>query len=172
MANYPTFNPNSYFRYSQAELRNRAVADSFEPGSTFKVFLIAAALEERLVRPTDAFNCENGSYTIATHTVHDTHSYGSPVGIGYPQIFQQYRSCQDRLQAGQRPALRYLRNFGFGERSGIDLPGESPGNMRSKQRWYGIDLATISFGQGISASSIQLATAISVVANGGNLMKP
>jgi cell division protein FtsI (penicillin-binding protein 3) len=172
MANYPTFNPNSYFRYSQAELRNRAVADSFEPGSTFKVFLIAAALEERLVRPTDAFHCENGSYTIATHTVHDTHSYGRLSVSDVLKYSSNIGAAKIGFKLGSDRLSRYLRNFGFGERSGIDLPGESPGNMRSKQRWYGIDLATISFGQGISASSIQLATAISAVANGGNLMKP
>lgn len=172
MANYPTFNPNAYFRYSQTELRNRVVADSFEPGSTFKVFLVAAALEERLVGPADAFNCENGSYTIATHTVHDTHSYGRLSVSDILKYSSNIGAAKIGFKLGSERLARYLRNFGFGERSGIDLPGESPGNMRSKQRWYGIDLATISFGQGISASALQLTTAVSAVANGGNLMRP
>jgi cell division protein FtsI (penicillin-binding protein 3) len=172
MANYPTFNPNAYFRYSQAELRNRVVTDSFEPGSTFKVFLVAAALQERLVRPTDAINCENGSYTIATHTVHDTHSYGSLSVSDILKYSSNIGAAKIGFRLGSDRLSRCLRAFGFGERTGIDLPGESPGNMRAKQRWFGIDLATISFGQGISASAVQLATAISAVANGGNLMKP
>jgi cell division protein FtsI (penicillin-binding protein 3) len=172
MANYPTFNPNAYFRYSQTELRNRVVADSFEPGSTFKVFLIAAALQERLVSPTDAFNCENGSYTVATHTVHDTHRHGRLSVSDILKYSSNIGAAKIGFRLGSERLSHYLRNFGFGERTGIDLPGESPGNMRSKQRWFGIDLATISFGQGISASAIQLASAISAVANGGSLMKP
>lgn len=172
LANYPTFNPNSYYRYSQADLRNRAVADSFEPGSTFKVFLVAAALEERLVRPGDALNCENGSYTIATHTVHDTHRYGNLSVSEILKYSSNIGAAKIGFKLGSERLSRYLRGFGFGERTGIDLPGEAPGNMRNRQRWYGIDLATISFGQGISASAIQLATAFSAVANGGKLMKP
>ncbi len=172
LANYPTFNPNSYYRYSQADLRNRAVADSFEPGSTFKVFLVAAALEERLVRPGDALNCENGSYTIATHTVHDTHRYGNLSVSEILKYSSNIGAAKIGFKLGSERLSRYLRSFGFGERTGIDLPGEAPGNMRNRQRWYGIDLATISFGQGISASAIQLATAFSAVANGGKLMKP
>ncbi len=172
MANYPTFNPNSYFRYSQNELRNRAVADSFEPGSTFKTFLIAAALEERLVRPTDAFNCENGSYSFAGHTIHDTHSYGRLSVSDILKYSSNIGAAKIGFKLGDDRLARYLRKFGFGERTGIDLPGESPGNMRSNQRWYGVDLATISFGQGITTSAVQLATAISAIANGGTLMKP
>ncbi|NVN90889.1 MAG: transpeptidase family protein [Desulfuromonadales bacterium] len=172
MANYPTFNPNSYFRHSQAELRNRVVVDSFEPGSTFKTFLIAAALEEKLVKPTDTFNCENGSYTIVNHTIHDTHSYGRLSVSDILKHSSNIGAAKIGFKLGDDRLARYLRNFGFGERSGIDLPGESPGNMRSKQRWYGIDLATISFGQGITASAVQLTAALSAIANGGNLMKP
>jgi cell division protein FtsI (penicillin-binding protein 3) len=172
MANYPTFNPNSYFRYSPAHLRNRVVADSFEPGSTFKTFLIAAALEEKLVKPTDTFNCENGSYTIVNHTIHDTHSYGRLSVSDILKHSSNIGAAKIGFKLGDERLARYLRNFGFGERSGIDLPAESPGNIRSKQHWYGIDLATISFGQGITVSAVQLTTAMSAIANGGNLMKP
>lgn len=172
MANYPTFNPNSYFRYSQNELRNRAVVDSFEPGSTFKTFLIAAALEERLVRPTDTFSCENGSYSFAGHTIHDTHSYGRLSVSDILKYSSNIGAAKIGFRLGDERLARYLRKFGFGERTGIDLPGESPGKIRDKQRWYGVDLATISFGQGVTTSAVQLATAISAIANGGNLMKP
>lgn len=172
MANYPSYNPNSYSKYSQAELRNRIVADSFEPGSTFKVFLIAAALEEKIIKPADMFNCENGSYKIADRTIHDTHSYGRLSVTDILKYSSNIGAAKIGFKLGDERLFRYLKNFGFGERTGIDLPGESPGNLRDNRRWYGVDLANISFGQGVSASAIQLAAAISAVANGGNLMKP
>ncbi|MBC8018673.1 MAG: transpeptidase family protein [Verrucomicrobia bacterium] len=172
MANFPSFNPNSYSKYSQAELRNRTVADSFEPGSTFKVFLIAAALEEKIIRPADMFNCENGNYKIADRTIHDTHSYGSLSVSDILKFSSNIGAAKIGFKLGDERLFSYLKNFGFGERTGIDLPGESPGNLRDNHRWYGVDLANISFGQGVSTSAIQLASAISAVANGGNLMKP
>ena len=172
MANYPTFNPNAYFRYSLPQLRNRIVADSFEPGSTFKVFLIAAALEEKVVRPGDAFYCENGSYKIADRTIHDTHSYGRLSVSEVLKYSSNIGAAKIGFKLGDERLFRYLKNFGFGNRTGIDLPGESAGNLRDKRRWYGVDLANISFGQGVTTSAIQLAAAISAVANGGNLMKP
>lgn len=172
MANFPTFNPNAYSHYSHAQLRNRVVADSFEPGSTFKVFLIASALEEKIIKTTDVFNCENGSYKIADRTIHDTHSYAN---LSVPDILKyssNIGAAKIGFKLGDDRLFRYLRSFGFGERSGIDLPGESPGNLRDNRRWYGVDLATISFGQGVSASAVQLAAAFSAIANGGTLMKP
>lgn len=172
MANYPSFNPNAYAKYSQSELRNRIVADSFEPGSTFKVFLIAAALEEKAIRPGDSFNCENGSYKIADRTIHDTHSYGKLSVSDILKYSSNIGAAKIGFKLGDERLFTYLRNFGFGERTGIDLPGESPGSLRSNRRWYGVDLANISFGQGVSASAIQLTAAISAVANGGTLMKP
>ncbi|MFA7059456.1 MAG: penicillin-binding protein [Pedobacter sp.] len=172
MANFPTFNPNAYSRYSQDDLRNRIVADSFEPGSTFKVFLIAAALEEKVVKPTDVFNCENGRYNIANHTIHDTHSYDRLSVADILKYSSNIGAAKIGLKLGNDLLFRYLRSFGFGDRTGIDLPGESPGNLRDKHRWYGIDLANISFGQGVSTSALQLAAAFSAVANGGTLMQP
>jgi len=173
MANYPTFNPNAYFRYSQPQLRNRAVSDSFEPGSTFKIFLVAGAMEEKLIKPTDTFNCENGSYTIADRTIHDdTHNYARLSVADIIKHSSNIGAAKIGMKLGDERLYQYLRSFGFGERTGIDLPGESPGNLRSKRRWYGVDLATISFGQGVSASAIQLTAAVSAVANGGMLMKP
>jgi len=172
MANYPNFNPNAYAHYPQALLRNRAVADSFEPGSTFKIFLISAALEERVIRPTDIINCENGHYTIADRTIHDTHSFARLSVSDVLKYSSNIGAAKIGSKLGDERLFRYLRNFGFGERTGVDLPGESPGNLRDKHRWYGVDLATISFGQGVSASAIQLAGAVSAVANGGTLLKP
>ena len=172
MANYPTFNPNSYFKYEPGALRNRAISDSFEPGSTFKILLVATALEDHVIRPGDSFNCENGSYSLSGRTIHDTHHYGT---LTVPQILKYSsnigaakiggRLGSERLYAG-------LTGFGIGEKSDIDLPGEASGMLRQQAKWYGIDLATISFGQGVTATALQIASAVSAVANGGNLMKP
>ncbi len=172
MANYPNFNPNTYFKYPPQALRNRAITDSFEPGSTFKIFLVSSALEEKAIRPTDGFNCENGSYSIGGRTIHDTHRYGYLSVAQILKYSSNIGAAKIGTRLGQERLYTALTNFGFGEKSGIDLPGESGGYLRNKNQWFGVDLATISFGQGVSATAIQIATAVSAVANGGLLMKP
>jgi len=172
MANYPTFNPNSYARYDQAALRNRAISDSFEPGSTFKIFLIASAIEAGVLRAGESINCENGSYTLHGRTIHDTHKYAS---LSVPQILKfssNIGSAKIGARLGPERLHAALSGFGFGEKSDIDLPGEASGMLRRQSKWYGIDLATISFGQGVTATALQITAAVSAVANGGNLMKP
>ncbi len=172
IANYPSFNPNSYFKYPPALLRNKCISDSFEPGSTFKVFLIAAALEEKVVTPGDGFNCEGGSYSIGGRTIHDTHHYGRLSVADVLKYSSNIGAAKIGGRLGQERLHSYLRNFGFGARSGIDLPGEASGYLRDRSQWFAVDLATISFGQGVTASAMQLAAAFSAVANGGTLMKP
>jgi len=170
MANYPTFNPNAISHYSVAQLRNHVVADSFEPGSTFKIFTIAAAIDSGTIKATDMYNCENGTYRIADRTIHDDHPHSRLTVSEIMKYSSNIGSAKIGFKMGEEKLSTYLRNFGFGGRTGIDLPGESPGNL--KRHWYGIDLATISFGQGVSLSTVQLVSALSAVANGGNLMKP
>ena len=172
MANYPSFNPNAYFRYSPTVLRNKTIVDSFEPGSTFKVFLISAALEEKTVTPNDAFNCENGSFAIGGRVIHDTHKYGRLTVADILKYSSNIGAAKIGARLGQERLYSHLKDFGFGARSGIDLPGEAYGYLRDGSQWFGVELATISFGQGVSATALQLATAISAVANGGQLMKP
>jgi cell division protein FtsI (penicillin-binding protein 3) len=172
MANYPNFNPNAYGSYGPQFLRNKAITDSFEPGSTFKVFLIAGALEERVVSPGDGFNCENGSYTIGGRTIHDTHKYGRLSVSEIIKYSSNIGAAKVGARLGHERLYSYLRGFGFGSRTGVDLPGEVAGSLRDRNQWYGVDLATISFGQGVTATALQLATAMSAVANGGVLMKP
>jgi cell division protein FtsI (penicillin-binding protein 3) len=170
MANYPTFNPNAYSRYSLTQLRNHVVADSFEPGSTFKIFTIAAALDSGTVKPGDIYNCENGNYRIADKTIHDDHPKSRLTVSEIIKYSSNIGSAKIGFKMGEEKFSTYLRNFGFGVRTGIDLPGEAVGNL--KKHWYSIDLATASFGQGVSLSVIQLTTALSAIANGGNLMRP
>jgi len=170
MANYPTFNPNSYSRYSLSELRNRVVADSFEPGSTFKVFTIAAALDAGVIKANDVYNCENGNYRIINRVIHDDHPHSNLSVSEIIKYSSNIGSAKIGFKMGEEKMSAYLRNFGFGGRTGIDLPGEASGYL--KRNWYKIDLATISFGQGVSLSTVQLASALSAIANGGTLMKP
>lgn len=172
MANYPSFNPNSYFKYPPALLRNKCITDSFEPGSTFKVFLIAAALEEKVISANDGFNCEGGSYSIGGRIIHDTHRYGRLSVAEVLKYSSNIGAAKIGSRLGQERLYSHLRGFGFGTRSGIDLPGEASGYMRDRSQWFGVDLATISFGQGVSATALQLGAALSAVANGGTLMKP
>lgn len=170
MANYPTFNPNAYSRYSVSQLRNRVVADSFEPGSTFKIFTIAAAIDSGRIKATDIYNCENGTYRVADRIIHDDHPQSRLTVSDIMKYSSNIGSAKIGFKTGEETLSAYLRNFGFGTRTGIDLPGESPGSL--KRNWYGVDLANISFGQGVSLSTIQLVSALSAIANGGNLMKP
>jgi len=170
MANYPTFNPNAYSRYSISQLRNRVVADSFEPGSTFKIFTIAAAIDSGRIKATDIYNCENGTYQVADKIIHDDHPHSRLSVSDIMKYSSNIGSAKIGFKTGEETLSSYLRSFGFGSRTGIDLPGEASGNL--KRNWYGVDLANISFGQGVSLSTIQLVSALSAIANGGNLMKP
>ncbi|MCM2358829.1 MAG: transpeptidase family protein, partial [Geobacteraceae bacterium] len=172
MANYPSFNPNSYSKYPPALLRNKCITDSFEPGSTFKVFLIAAALQEKVITANDGFNCEGGSYSIGGRVIHDTHQYGRLSVAEVLKYSSNIGAAKIGSRLGQERLYNHLREFGFGVRSGIDLPGEASGYLRDRRQWFGVDLATISFGQGVSATALQLGAALSAVANGGELMKP
>jgi cell division protein FtsI (penicillin-binding protein 3) len=172
MASYPTFNPNQFIQSRAKSWRNGAVSDVFEPGSLFKVFLAAAALEEHLVRPSDSFFCENGSYTVYDRTIHDTSKHGY-------LTFQQIIKFSSNIGAskvgekmGKKRFYRYISEFGFGEKTGINLPGEGKGILRHPRYWPAVALDTISFGQGISVTGIQLVAALSAIANGGFLMKP
>jgi cell division protein FtsI (penicillin-binding protein 3) len=172
MTSYPAFNPNQFIQYRSKSWRNRAVSDSFEPGSLFKVFLAAAALEEQLVRPSDSFFCENGSYTVHDRTIHDTSRHG---WLTFQQILK-FSSNIGASKVGERMGrerfYRYISAFGFGEKTRINLPGEGKGIVHHPRYWPPVALDTISFGQGISATGIQLVTGLSAIANGGFLMRP
>ncbi len=172
LANYPAFNPNAYNRAKTFNLRNRCVTDSFEPGSTFKTFLLSAAIEEKLVRPQDTINCENGRYAFGGRLIRDDHPHQYATVSEVLKYSSNVGSAKIGIKLGDERLYRYLRNFGFGEKSGIDLPGETAGSLRPTNRWYGTDIATISFGQGVAANAIQIAAATSAIANGGLLMKP
>ncbi len=172
MANYPDFNPNSFNLYKRQKWRNRAVADSFEPGSTMKVFLAAAAIEGRSCTPSSIFFCENGAYRIGRNTIHDTHPHA---WLSLQQIIKfssNIGAAKVSEVSGKKTLYETLKNFGFGVKTGINCPGETSGRLRACRNWTPIDTANISFGQGVAVSPLQLITATAAIANGGLLMRP
>ena len=180
LANFPTYNPNEAENpeaaatdpHWHARVRDRAIADFYEPGSTFKAILAAAAIEEKVVTPSEMFNCENGRYQVGRWTVHDSHPHG---WLSFAEVIQ-YSSNIGAAKVGERLGreryYKYLRSFGFGDKTGIELQGETPGLLHPAETWARIDLATHSFGQGVSVTPIQMAVAFAAIANGGQLMRP
>jgi cell division protein FtsI (penicillin-binding protein 3) len=169
----PTFNPNAFLDVaSREQWRNRAVTDPFEPGSTFKVILAAAALEEGVVRPDDRIWAENGSITIARTTIRDWKKYG---WLSFGEVLQQSSnvgSIKVGLALGRDRYYRYMTAFGFGAPTGVGLAGESRGLLRDPQRWSALSLPTLSIGQEVSVTAMQLVAAFGAIANGGTLMQP
>jgi cell division protein FtsI (penicillin-binding protein 3) len=172
MTTFPSFNPNQFLQYRTKIWRNRTISDAFEPGSVFKTFLAAAVLEEKIVRSTDSFYCENGSYTIYDRTIHDTHKNGWLTFRQIIKVSSNIGASKVAEKIGKDRFYKYICAFGFGEKTGVGLPGESKGIVRHPRYWSPVALDTISFGQGISVTGIQLVTALSAIANGGSLMKP
>jgi cell division protein FtsI (penicillin-binding protein 3) len=168
----PTFNPNAFSVASDDERRNRAVTDPFEPGSTFKVILAAAALEEGVVRPGDRLYAENGAITVASTTIHDWKKYGWLTFSEVLQNSSNVGSIKVGLSLGKDRYYKYMSGFGFGAPTGLGLPGESRGQLRAPDRWSGLSLATMSIGQEISVTALQIVSAFGAVANGGRLMQP
>lgn len=172
LAHYPFFNPNSYREFGRDLWRNRAITDPFEPGSTMKMFSVAAAIDSGICSPATIFYCENGEYRIGKNIIHDTKAHG---WLSLQQIVKyssNIGSVKMAEKLGSRPLHEYLRAFGFGQRSGIACPGETAGSLSGYKAWSAIDTGAISFGQGISVSAVQLITAASAIANDGVLMQP
>jgi cell division protein FtsI (penicillin-binding protein 3) len=170
----PTFNPNAVggeARQREA-WRNRAVTDPFEPGSTFKVIMAAAALEEGIVTPASRLYGENGSITIAKTTIHDWKKYGWLTFSEVLQNSSNVGSIKVGLALGAERYHRYMSAFGFGSLTGVGLSGESRGLLREPSRWSALSLPTMSIGQEVSVTALQMVAAFGAVANGGTLMQP
>ncbi len=172
MANWPFYNPNSFSNYQPHFYRNRCITDCFEPGSVFKVFLAAAALKEDIVKPDDTIKCEDGFFQINGSIIHDIHKYDS---LSFSNIITRSSnigSAKIGLLLGREKFNKVLRNFGFGDKTGIRLPGEVAGIIRPINEWTDLITANIAFGQGILTTPLQIITAISAIANKGKWKIP
>lgn len=174
MASAPTFDPNRFREFAPAAWRDRNVQDLYEPGSTFKIVTAAAGLEERLVTPSQMIDCGNGAITIANVTIneHDGHRYGL---LSFEDVIvnsSNVGTVRVGLALGQQRFYDWIRRFGFGQKVGIPLPGESTGLLRGTDKWSQVSPASISIGQEIGVTPLQIVRAVGAVASGGVLVEP
>ncbi len=173
MANYPTFDLNNFSKAEAEQLRNRAVTDVYEPGSTMKVIVVAATLEEGLVSTNTVFHLPS-TIEIANKTIGEAHPR-PPVDYSVTQIVSQ--SCNVgavtlALKLGKERLYKYIEDFGFLEKTGIDFPGEVSGFLPSPKEWSGTTIGTVPIGQGITTTALQMVRAIAAIANNGVMVRP
>jgi cell division protein FtsI (penicillin-binding protein 3) len=172
LANWPKFNPNAANEVPAESRMNRAVTALYEPGSTFKLITLAAAFDQGITRPEEVFDCENGAVYVAGHRIHDHKPFGMlPVSEILAQS-SDVGAIKIALRLGAPKFYDYIRAFGFGQPTGVDLPGESKGLVRRLESWSAISIGSISMGQEVGVTPIQLISAVSAIANGGLLYKP
>ncbi len=172
LACYPQVDPNMFSKTRAEFRRNRAITDPFEPGSIFKPFIAAFALQEGVVKMNEKIFCYNGAYKIGRRILHDHHPYGE---LTFQEILIHSSNIGMGIlgqRLGNRRLYNAIRSFGFGEKTGIDLPGESSGIVRPLRKWNDYSTTSVTMGQEIAATAIQLITAFSGIANGGIILKP
>lgn len=168
----PRFDPNAVASLTADRWRNRALTDAYEPGSTMKALVAAAALEEKVMKPGTMLYGENGRMTIANTVIHDHEKLG---WMTFAQVIQKSSNigaAKTGMALGDQRLYRYLQAFGFGQKTEIDLPGEAGGLVKHPKEWGRRSLASISMGQEIGVTPIQMVSAVAALANGGVLMKP
>lgn len=169
LANYPGYNPNNRNNTSSKAMRNRAIADLFEPGSTLKPFTVAKAIETGKVKPTTVINTEHGVYTLGNRKIHDSHPESR---LTVAQVIQQSSNigaAKIALSLKSETMWQGLADSGFGAQTGSNFPGEAPGKLRDPKTWRPIEQATMAYGHGISVNLLQLARAYTIFANDGEL---
>jgi cell division protein FtsI (penicillin-binding protein 3) len=172
LANQPTFNPNLAKEITPERLKNHAVSDVYEPGSTFKVVTISAALEEKLTRPDEVFDCQMGSIVINGMRIRDSRPHGLLPVWGVLAESSDVGAIKIALRLGEDRFYKYIRAFGFGQQTGIELPGETRGLTKPVSRWSKVSIGAISMGQEIGISPLQLALLVSTIANDGVQVRP
>lgn len=169
---HPTYDPNHYSKFTPDDWRNRALTDPYEPGSTLKIVGAAAALQEKIMTPETLIYGGEGQMSVAGTIVHDP---AKSSWMTFSEALAQSSNVgaiKVAVELGPQRFYRYLRAFGFGEKTGIDLPGESPGLLRDPSEWSGRSLSSLAMGQEISVTPIQMVAAMSAIANDGRLMTP
>lgn len=172
MSNLPTFDPNKYGKYPLTHWRNSAMIEPHEPGSTFKVISTAAALDDGAVEVEEEFDCENGKIKIGDDIIRDAHPHKKLTFADVIKVSSNIGAYKVVKKLGKAKLYDTIRKFGFGSKSGIDLPGETAGILSPPKKWSPVQFATVAFGQGIAVTSLQMAMAFAAIANGGELMQP
>jgi cell division protein FtsI (penicillin-binding protein 3) len=173
LATWPSYNPNDYRFSEMGSRRLRGIADRFEPGSSMKIFTLAAGLETAVVRPNELMFCENGSMKVDGVTIPDTHPAGWLSVSQALALSSNICFAKVGMKVGAQRLHDVFRRFGFGEETGVPLPGEASGVLLPRSRpWVPVETATAAFGHGITVTNLQLAMATAAIANGGRLMEP
>jgi cell division protein FtsI (penicillin-binding protein 3) len=173
VASAPGYNPNDYSVADPDARRNRAIVDRFEPGSVMKVFAVASALAAKSVAPDASIYCEEGTMAVDNVVIHDTHVSKWLSVTQILSISSNIGAAKIALGLGESRLYEGLRRFGFGDSTGVPFPGESVGVLRPRGRpWVQVETAAAAYGQGISVTTLQLATAMSAIANNGRLLEP
>lgn len=172
LANRPTYNPNEYRMAAPDLMMNRAIGYMYEPGSTFKLAVIAAALNEGTVCPDDVFDCENGVWYYRGRPLHDYHPYGNLMVKDIVKKSSNIGAAKVALTLGDARLEHYLRAFGCGQPTGIDLPGEATGILHPRTRWNALSLSRIAMGHEVSVTALQMLNIACCIANRGFLMRP
>src|SRR6266404_2877464 len=171
LANAPTFDPNQPVANSAEARANGALQSIYEPGSTFKIVAYSAAIEKGLVKPDDKIDCQMGQITVAGRLIHDGHPYGVLTVAEALAKSSNVGAIKLGLLVANESMYEYMKRLGFGSRTGIDLSGESPGLLRTVNHWQPSSIGSLAMGQEVGVTPLQMATAYSVLANGGLLVK-
>ncbi len=172
MANRPNFDLNLRSEAKPEQMKNRAIIDMMEPGSTFKIVAAAAALNERKLRPDSTVFCENGVWNFGGAALHDHRAFAYLSVRDILIRSSNIGAAKLALNVGEQKFYEYIRRFGFGERTGIELPGEINGLIRPPQSWSKISITRIPMGHEIGVTPLQMTVAMAAIANGGKLMTP
>ncbi len=172
LANYPNYDPNRFYEYPEEYRSSVATQFTFEPGSIFKVIIAAAALEEKKIKPEDIFDCQQGKIILAGYTIRDHESFGM---LNFEEIIEKSSNVgmiKVGLTLGPQIVYKYIKKFGIGEKTGVDLNGEAKGYIRPIKDWSAISIGALSIGQEVFTTPIRMLLVVSAIANGGYLLKP
>ncbi|HEY4661378.1 MAG TPA: penicillin-binding protein, partial [Terriglobales bacterium] len=172
LANRPTFNPNLSREITPEKLKNHAVSDVYEPGSTFKLVTISSALEEKLTNPNELFDCQMGSIVYNGMRIRDSRPHGLLTVSDVLAVSSDVGSIKIGLRLGEDRFYKYIRAFGFGQQTGIEVPGETRGLSKPPSRWSKVSIAAITIGQEIGITPLQLVGMVSTMANDGVYVAP